>query len=207
MRDSAASSPLLLLGLSALVLPTAAAPAPQPRPQPQQQPPAASPDAASLPLSAIALLRPTAGNTASGTVVFSMSADFKTSSIAVNLQSLKPNTQFAVHFHAFGDISDPAGANVFGHFNPTNKSHACQSNTFDLTTIHAGDIGNITSDAQGAVNAVFSRPSTFTQSATFDPTSKSSILGQGVALHLGADDCKTQPTGNSGGKQATGVLG
>ncbi|KAI9329791.1 superoxide dismutase [Zopfochytrium polystomum] len=159
------------------------------------------------PFQAIALLRPTTGNKANGVVVFSQSEDFKSTTISIAIEGLTPNTQFAIHFHAFGDVSDPAGANVFGHFNPTNKPHGCDSQTSDLTTIHSGDIGNITSAQAGTVSIVLVRNSPIIQSATLHPNSLSNILGHAVAIHAAADDCRTQPTGNSGGKIATGVLG
>ena len=34
-----------------------------------------------------------------------------------------------------------------------------------------------------------------------------SILGRGVVVHEKADDLKTQPTGNAGGRVAVGVIG
>ncbi|KAJ1533949.1 hypothetical protein HK405_000234, partial [Cladochytrium tenue] len=161
-----------------------------------------------LPLSLVAVLQATtSGGSASGLLTFSQSADFSSVHITVNATGLKPQTQYAVHFHTFGDISDPTGANVFGHFNPTNKTHGCQTDGGDLTAIHVGDMGNVTTDANGAVLAAFDRPSPISQSATLRMDSLSNIVGRGVALHADPDDCKTQPTGNSGGKIAQGVLG
>jgi Cu-Zn family superoxide dismutase len=34
-----------------------------------------------------------------------------------------------------------------------------------------------------------------------------SILGRGVVVHEKADDLKTQPSGNAGGRLAVGVIG
>ena len=34
-----------------------------------------------------------------------------------------------------------------------------------------------------------------------------SIVGRGVVIHANADDFKTQPTGNAGGRVACGVIG
>jgi len=36
---------------------------------------------------------------------------------------------------------------------------------------------------------------------------KDPILGHGLVVHANADDLKTQPTGNAGGRIATAVIG
>ncbi|KAJ3163897.1 hypothetical protein HK101_000579 [Irineochytrium annulatum] len=118
--------------------------------------------------------------------------------VTVNLEGLVPLTSHGLHVHTFGDISDILGANLFYHFNPSNRSHTC-----DSLTGHAGDFGNITSDASGNVHRV----TYLTTSLSLNPEHPNSVMGRSVAVHADADDCVTQSSGNSGGRMAQCVVG
>ena len=65
---------------------------------------------------------------------------------------------------------------------------------------HVGDMGNIEANAKGVAKLKY-----------VDPMMKfsgpASIIGRGVIVHEKADDLKTQPTGNAGGRVAAGVIG
>jgi Cu-Zn family superoxide dismutase len=142
---------------------------------------------------AMAILSPTQGNSVSGTISFTKVAGGV--QVTGNLQGLPPNSTHGFHIHEKGDCSAPDGTSAGGHFNPTGHPHAAP----EAAQRHAGDLGNITSDASG--NARYERliPDMMMDGAA-------SIVGRGVIVHKNADDFKTQPTGNAGDRVACGVI-
>jgi Cu-Zn family superoxide dismutase len=70
----------------------------------------------------------------------------------------------------------------------------------DTPKRHIGDLGNITANANGKATVDLDDPSL----SFHGPTS---IIGRGLVVHEKADDFKTQPTGNAGGRVAVGVIG
>jgi Cu-Zn family superoxide dismutase len=99
------------------------------------------------------------------------------------------------HIHEFGVWSEDGMASG-GHYNPTMQKHAGT----DTPKRHIGDLGNITANASGNATLDLDDPS-----LTFHgPTS---IIGRGLVVHEKADDLKTQPTGDAGGRLAVGVIG
>ncbi|KAJ3405933.1 hypothetical protein HDV05_006248 [Chytridiales sp. JEL 0842] len=164
----------------------------------------AAPVAPPPPLSAIAIMEPTANSTVRAIVTIDQ--EFKCRekvTITVNATGMAPLSTHAFHIHAFGDISSPAGANSFGHFNPEGKPHGCQIDAATLGNYHVGDIGDITADAAGNAVVVF-RPDQIQASLKAD--SIKSVIGLTVTLHTSKDDCQTQPTGNAGGRISQGVI-
>ena len=75
------------------------------------------------------------------------------------------------------------------HFNPNGHKHGGPNSPM----AHAGDFGNITSDANGNVNTEMT-----VKGVTLD-TSSTGIIGRSVIVHAKADDLKNDPSGNSGG--------
>ncbi len=141
----------------------------------------------------IALLHPTQGSNVMGTVTFTVEGD--SVHVVADLTGLTPG-KHGFHIHEFGDCSDPKAASAGGHFNPANHQHGAP----DTTDRHAGDLGNVEADANGK--------------AHLDVTDKvmklsgaDSIVGHAVIVHEKADDLKTQPTGDAGGRMACGVIG
>ncbi len=99
------------------------------------------------------------------------------------------NNIFAMHIHAGGSCTGTAEnpfANADGHFNPNGCEHP----------EHAGDLPPLFSNGGTAWSAVLT-----------DRFTVRSILGKTVIIHLGTDDFKTQPSGNSGKMIACGVIG
>lgn len=142
---------------------------------------------------AMATMAPTAGNTAQGTVMFH-EADGHLM-VHARLSGLAPGSEHGFHVHEKGDCSAPDGMSTGGHFNPDGKPHGAQG-----ADHHAGDMPSLVADASGNVDAHF---------MLMGPTvaaGPASIMGRGVIVHAKADDYTTQPTGNSGGRIACGVI-
>lgn len=148
---------------------------------------------AAAPTKAVAVLAPTKDSTVKGTLTFTRSV----SGVAVTgeISGLKPGTH-GFHIHEFGDCSAPDGASAGGHFNPTGQPHAAPS----ADARHVGDLGNIEAGADGVAKLAVNDTKLALEG-------ESSILGRGVIVHTNADDLKTQPTGNAGGRLACGVVG
>lgn len=144
---------------------------------------------------AVTVLQPTKGNSVGGVIWFDAVPDGV--HVHGTVTGLAANTTHGFHIHQFGDTSSDDGTAAGGHYNPENHSHGGPADEQH----HAGDLGNITSDASGK--------------ATVDVTVKGvsiagmsdPLIGRGVVVHASADDLKTQPTGNAGARVAVGVIG
>jgi superoxide dismutase, Cu-Zn family len=142
---------------------------------------------------AMATLNPTAGNTVQGTVGFHQMGDQLM--VHARLSGLAPGSEHGFHIHEKGDCSAADGSSAGGHFNPDGKPHGAQG-----ADHHAGDMPSLVADANGQVDAHF---------VLVGPTvsaGPASVVGRGLIVHAQADDYTTQPTGNSGARQACGVI-
>lgn len=140
----------------------------------------------------VAIIKPTQGNNVRGKVTFTV-VD-KGVSIDADIEGLKPGYH-GFHVHEFGDCSAPDGSSAGGHFNPSHKKHGAP----DASERHAGDLGNIEADGNGVSH--FHRVD-----QVVSLNGPESIIGKSVIIHADPDDFKTQPTGNSGGRVACGVI-
>jgi Cu-Zn family superoxide dismutase len=143
----------------------------------------------------VAVLSPTDGNQAAGIVTFK-SAGKRKVEVTANLTGLPPNSKHAIHIHQYGDLTSKDGKSAGDHYNPLGHQHGLPDNK----ERHAGDFGNLESDASG--NA--------TMQLVVDNISLagrlSPIIGRGVVVHAKADD-GSQPSGNAGDRIAVGVIG
>ena len=142
---------------------------------------------------AAAVLSPASDSKVMGTITFTKSGDGV--KVVADITGLSPG-KHGFHIHEFGDCSDPKAASAGGHFNPTKHQHGAP----DASDRHAGDLGNIEAGASGKAHLEI------TDNA-MKLTGDNAIIGHAVIVHEKADDLKTQPTGDAGGRLACGVIG
>jgi Cu-Zn family superoxide dismutase len=99
------------------------------------------------------------------------------------------------HVHEFG-VWNEDGMASGGHFNPGGAPHAGH----DSAKRHVGDMGNIKADESG--KAVIDLDD---DQMSFE--GPNCILGRGLVVHEKADDLKSQPSGNAGGRLAVAIIG
>lgn len=106
-----------------------------------------------------------------------------------------PAGMHGAHLHTIGRCDPPDFASAGGHWNPTNMKHGSKNPQGP----HAGDMPNLTvgADGRGTLGIDLA-------GASFD--SLMDADGATVVLHAAADDLMTDPSGNSGGRIACGVL-
>jgi Cu-Zn family superoxide dismutase len=167
-------------------------PAEKPEPPPPAEKPAPPPPPA--PKHATATMEGTKKfKTVKGTVEFKEVPDGI--EVTANIEGLKKGDH-GFHIHEKGDCSAPDAASAGGHFNPSKHKHGGP----DAAEHHEGDLGNLTADKDGKASK------TFTMKGITLGDGDTSIVGKGFIIHEKADDLKTQPTGNAGGRVACGVI-
>jgi superoxide dismutase, Cu-Zn family len=118
--------------------------------------------------------------------------------IAVTGYRLPPGTH-GLHIHAVGSCQPPEFTSAGAHFNPAGKKHG----TASPEGPHAGDLPNLVVAAvgEGGIDVT-------TKAVTLGPGPNSLFPpnGTSIVIHAGPDDNKTDPTGNSGGRIACGVI-
>lgn len=121
--------------------------------------------------------------------------------VEVQVRDLPVGTH-GIHFHATG-LCEGAGATPFAsagaHYNPLGRQHGLDNPAGP----HAGDAPNFTVgvDALGRASFTTDRISLTPGSTTlFDAD------GTAIVIHATADDQISQPSGNSGGRIACGVV-
>lgn len=118
--------------------------------------------------------------------------------IALDVSKL-PAGDHAIHVHEKGDCAGPKFDSAGGHFAPTNKGHGFDS----AEGPHAGDMANFHVGADGKAKVEI-----VNTAVTLAEGANSLLKAGGTALvvHEKADDYKSQPAGNAGGRIACGVI-
>ena len=118
--------------------------------------------------------------------------------IALTGYRLPPGVH-GLHIHAVGQCQPPEFTSAGAHFNPLGKKHGTQN----PEGAHAGDLPNldVQANGEGGIDIV-------TKAVTLapGPTSLFGDNGSSIVIHAAADDMKTDPTGNRGGRIACGVI-
>ena len=149
--------------------------------------------AADAPGQARAAIESRSGSTVTGMATFTeVPGDVK---VVVHIEKAPPGMH-GLHIHEKGDCSDPEAKSAGGHFNPTGMPHAGPMDKEH----HAGDLGNIEIDSKGEGHLEI------TSSMLTVKPGPNSVVGRAIVFHQKADDLKTQPTGDAGGRLGCGVI-
>src|SRR3954471_9099603 len=136
-------------------------------------------------------LKSSSGSQVTGTGTFTKTGDEV--QVVADIQNLKPG-KHGFHLHEKGDCSAPDAASAGGHFNPSQHKHGGPS----TAEHHDGDLGNLEADASGKAHVDWK--------GTMSLSGANSIIGKSVVVHEKEDDLKTDPSGNSGARQACGAI-
>lgn len=99
------------------------------------------------------------------------------------------------HVHAVGACSPPDFASAGPHWNPTQRQHGKDN----PAGAHAGDLPNVLIGADGRGSLQYAIPGARLADMMDGD-------GAAIVIHATADDYRTDPSGNSGGRIACGVF-
>uniref|UniRef100_A0A1D1Z7R7 Superoxide dismutase [Cu-Zn] n=1 Tax=Anthurium amnicola TaxID=1678845 RepID=A0A1D1Z7R7_9ARAE len=135
-----------------------------------------------------------------GTITFIQENENAPTQIDVKIEGLTPG-EHGFHVHEFGDNTN--GCTSAGpHFNPHGKKHGAPTDE----NRHAGDLGNVTADNDGKVDAKIT-------DNHVKLSGPNSIIGRTIVIHADVDDLGkgnhelSLTTGNAGSRLACGVIG
>jgi Cu-Zn family superoxide dismutase len=118
--------------------------------------------------------------------------------IRLQVSQLPPGTH-ALHVHAVGRCEGPDFKTAGPHFNPEGKKHGSENpegpHAGDLPNFEVGQDGNAKTSVLASRVALGDGPNSL-----FHPD------GTALVIHEKADDYKTDPAGNAGGRIACGVV-
>ena len=118
--------------------------------------------------------------------------------VLLDVKNLPPGVK-GIHIHEVGRCEPPAFTSAGGHFNPANAQHGLDNPRGP----HAGDLPNITVDADGQGHLEYTDTRINLRTG---PASLFEGRGTALVLHEREDDNRTDPAGNSGARIACGVV-
>lgn len=118
--------------------------------------------------------------------------------VTVKAEGLTPG-QHAVHIHTTGTCTPPDFTSAGGHWNPTGHQHGKDN----PRGMHMGDMPNMLVGADGRGEMKYVIPGGMISDGA---TPLLDADGAALVIHAQADDNKTDPAGNAGGRVACGVL-
>lgn len=106
--------------------------------------------------------------------------------ITGQLEGLSPG-KHGIHVHENGSCDHAGGhTSAGGHYDVGGAPHACPP----TVARHRGDLGNVTATADGKVDTTITGLNLRLEE----------LVGRAIVIHEKADDCSTQPSGNSGAR-------
>jgi Cu-Zn family superoxide dismutase len=130
-----------------------------------------------------------------GVVTFNAPIDGQGVVVEATLVNLPAGTH-AIHVHETGKCDAPDFKSAGGHLNPDGKKHGI----LNPEGMHAGDLPNLFVPESGEIHQEMFATKLTLDDAMFDDD------GAAVIIHAGADDYKTDPAGDAGGRIACGVI-
>ncbi len=117
--------------------------------------------------------------------------------VSIAVVGLAPGVH-GVHLHMVGSCNAPDFASAGAHLNPAGHQHGMSN----PAGAHLGDLPNVTAGSTGTGSVSVTLPGTREEvlAQLFDGD------GTAVVVHANPDDYRTDPSGNSGGRIACGVL-
>lgn len=109
-----------------------------------------------------------------------------------------PAGAHGIHLHTTGSCEAPGFASAGGHLNPGKRQHG----TMNPMGRHMGDLPNleVASNGRGTLSVTLPGSADTVEADLFDAD------GTAVVVHADPDDYRTDPSGNSGGRIACGVV-
>lgn len=135
-------------------------------------------------------------NTQEGTIWFT---EIPTKGLRIqgSIQGLLPERTYGVHIHENGNCENPDAAGM--HFDPAlSGRHGPPGES--PGEHHAGDLPNVTTDADGVANIDFTTNALGVNGGAF------SVVGRSIVLGSNPDDYQTQPSGGAEPEAACGVI-
>lgn len=118
--------------------------------------------------------------------------------VVVKAMGLTPGTH-AVHIHMTGVCTGPDFTSAGGHWNPTARKHGKDNPAGQ----HMGDMPNMLAGPDGSGEIEYHIAAGMISEGA---TPLLDADGAAVVIHAQADDNRTDPAGNAGGRVACGVL-
>ena len=119
--------------------------------------------------------------------------------ISVSSTGLGAGT-YGVHVHTAGRCEAPGFNSAGPHWNPTMREHGAQNPQGP----HRGDLPNLIVGANGQGEIAFTVPDARLAGGVGGMLDAD---GAAIVVHQGADDYRTDPSGNSGARIGCGVFG
>jgi len=119
--------------------------------------------------------------------------------VRVEAMGMRAGT-YGAHVHTTGRCDPPDFTTAGPHWNPTGQQHG-KNNPRGM---HKGDLPNLSVGTDGRGSFEFTIPSA---SISGGANALMDSDGAAIVVHASADDYRTDPSGNSGGRIACGVLG